>query len=238
MTRSIRRPEWLVPAGLVLLTAVPALGGALRLTSLVRGGADPASQRFFDSPAPVVVHIVGAVVFCAVGALQFHPGLRRRRPGWHRAAGRVLIPCGLAAALSGLWMALFYPHPPTDGPLLVVLRLVAGTAMAAAVVLALLAIRRRDIPRHRAWITRGYAIAQGAGTQAVLFGVLAAATGSSLGETDPALRTLVHGLGWALNLVIAERVLRRRSAPAGPHLPRGVALTAVEEGAGRGKLSP
>jgi uncharacterized membrane protein len=102
--------------------------------------------------------IVTATVYNLVGAFQFSPGLRRRRPRWHRAAGRVLIPCGLAAALAGLWMSQFYPAPEGDGPLLYLIRLVFGGAMVAALILGFIAVRRGDFTRHRAWMIRGYAI--------------------------------------------------------------------------------
>ena len=54
----------------------------------------------------MIVHIIGSSVFLLLGALQFVPSLRRRR--WHRIAGRIVAPAGLASALSALWMTLFY----------------------------------------------------------------------------------------------------------------------------------
>jgi len=198
-----RSHGWLVPAGLLALTAVPVLAGAIRVTDLAAGEATADSARFFDLPAPVVVHIVGATVYCVLGAFQFAPGFRRRRPGWHRAAGRILVPAGIAAALSGLWMAVFYDLPAHDGPLLRVFRLAFGAVMVASIALGFAAILRRDVRRHRAWMTRGYAVAQGAGTQAVLF-VFAGTPGP--GQTG---RALLMGAAWALNLAIAEWIIRR-----------------------------
>ena len=95
-----RRRTWLVPAGLLALSAVPVIAGAARVSELTGGAAvTPDDARFFASPVPVLVHIVGASLYCVLGAFQFASGFRRRRPGWHRAAGRLLVPCGLAAAL-------------------------------------------------------------------------------------------------------------------------------------------
>ena len=87
--------KWLVPA-LLVLSAIPLAAGAIRLTELA-GGAEitPANARFFASPLPVVLHIVSAGVYVILGAFQFAPGFRRRHRGWHRAAGRLLVPCGL-----------------------------------------------------------------------------------------------------------------------------------------------
>ena len=85
---------WLV-AALLLLSAIPLAAGAFRLLQLA-GGAEitPANARFFASPLPVVLHIVGAAVFIILGAFQFAPRFRRRWPGWHRAAGSSWFPVG------------------------------------------------------------------------------------------------------------------------------------------------
>lgn len=205
------RADWLIPTGLVLLSAVPTIAGAFRLTELASGAEiTPENARFFAAPLPVVAHILSATVYCVLGAFQFAPGFRRRRPGWHRAAGRLLVPCGLVAALSGLWMTLFYPAHDGASDLLTVIRFGFGSAMVLSIVLAFAAIRRRDITRHRAWMVRGYAIGQGAGTQVfthlpwmLVFGVP--------GEFGVAL---LMAAGWVINLIVAEWIIRRPPAPA------------------------
>jgi uncharacterized membrane protein len=86
----------------------------LRLIELA-GGPQlmPADPRLTASPLPVAVHIASAVSYTIVGAFQFSTALRRRRPGWHRAAGRVLVMLGMAVALSALWKTLFYSRSPS-----------------------------------------------------------------------------------------------------------------------------
>ena len=74
----------------------------------------------------------------------------------------MVAPAGIVAALAGLWMAVFAELPAGDGPLLEAFRVVFGSAMVAFLVLGVLAIRRRDVVTHSAWMTRGYAIGQGA----------------------------------------------------------------------------
>lgn len=204
-----RRTGWLAPTGLILLSLVPIAAGASRLTQLATGAVSADNTRFFDSPVPVVVHIVGVTVFSLLGALQFAPSLRRHR--WHRRAGRIVAPAGLLAALSGLWMALFYTLPAHDGQALLVLRLVFGTAMAASIVVAFVAIRRGDVRTHSAWMTRAYAIALGAGTQ-VFTGIV---TFLLVGEPDAATWAVAMGAGWVINLAAAELVIRRRAARSG-----------------------
>lgn len=110
---------WLVPTGLIMLSVIPLAAGAFRLTQLTDGAAiTPENARFFASPLPVVVHIVSVSLYAILGAFQFVPSLRQRRNRRHRIAGWILIPCGLAVALSGLWMTLFYPWPQGDGVIL------------------------------------------------------------------------------------------------------------------------
>src|SRR5690554_1810126 len=155
---SRKRGGWLAVSGLILLSLIPVFAGMFRLTELTGGSAITADNaRFFASPIPVVAHIVGATVYSVLGAFQFLPALRGRR-GWHRIAGLILIPAGLMAALSGMWMAAFYSFPDGNSALLMVIRLAFGFAMVAAIVLGVVAIKRRDFAAHGAWMTRAYAL--------------------------------------------------------------------------------
>ena len=195
-----------MPAGLILLSLIPVIAGAARLTELTGGAAVTAQNaRFFASPVPVVTHIVSVTVYSLLGAFQFVPSLRGRR-GWHRIAGRVLVPAGLLAALSGLWMAAFYPLPAGDGPALFVLRLVFGSAMAASIVLGIVAILGRDFVRHSAWMTRGYAIGVAAGTQALV----SLPWMLLVGPPDEAVRAVLLGAAWVINVAVAEFIIHRR----------------------------
>jgi hypothetical protein len=203
------RGNWLVPAGLILLTVIPIVSGALRLTQL-GGGPEliPAAARFTGSPIPVVLHIVSATLFSVVGAFQFLPGLRRGRRSWHTMAGRVLLPAGFVLAASGLWMATFSAHPVGDGPALLAIRVVFGTYMLTCLVLAVRALMRRGYAAHGAWMTRAYGLGVAAGTQAI-----ALIPGSILfGSSNEISRAVAMGGAWVLNLAVAEFVIRRRAA--------------------------
>ena len=219
MTR--RQRGWRAPVALVALAALPVLAGAARLVELAGGPqVIPSDARFTASPLPVVVHIIGAVVYAVLGAFQFATRFRQRRPGWHRAAGRVLVVAGAAVAGSALWLTVFFPPQPGSGPLLFVLRLVFAPAVMAGLGLGVAAIRRGDVAAHRAWMTRTYAIALAAGTQAFTEGI----GGALLGHSPLALDAS-RGAAWALNLAVAEWVIRR-GAPARPRVRAHTAVTA------------
>jgi drug/metabolite transporter superfamily protein YnfA len=197
-----------VPLGLILLSFIPIVSGSLRLTQL-GGGPEiiPEASRFTVFPWPVVVHIVSATLFSIVGAFQFVPALRRGRRSWHKAAGRMLLPAGFLVALSGLWMAAFSELPVGDGPLLLVIRLGFGTYMLVCLSLAVRALVRRQFSTHGAWMTRAYAIAVAAGTQAIFLIPVSVI----LGSTHELGRALTMGAAWAVNLAVAELVIRRRN---------------------------
>jgi uncharacterized membrane protein len=206
-----RRRDWPVITGLFVLALVPSLAGGLRVAQLTGGVERTADNaRFVDMPVPVLVHILGAVTFAFLGALQFAPNFRRRHRTWHRIAGRVLVVAGLAVALSGLWMTAFYDLPDSDNALLNGFRYVFGTLMLAAIVLGLAAIRRRDFHTHQAWMMRAYAIAMGAGTQVLTSIPLLPL--DPTGPNYPAWRGVAMVAGWFINLAIAEIIIRR-SAP-------------------------
>jgi hypothetical protein len=205
-----RSAGWLGIAGLLLLSAIPITAGAFRLNQLASGAEiTPANARVFAMPLPVIVHIVGASLFAVLGAFQFSTAFRQHWRGWHRAAGRLVVICGLLVGFSGLWMTLFYTQPVGDGIFLSALRLLFGSGMIVSIVLAYTAIRRRDILRHWAWMMRGYAIGLGAGTQTLTL----LAGGLIIGPPNELSRALLMGLAWVINLAVAEWVIRKRPAP-------------------------
>lgn len=206
-SRPGRGSSYAVPGALVLLSLVPLVAGSLRLVDVFGGPAVlPTNPRVDASPVPIVVHVLAAAAYALVGAFQFSARLRRRHRGWHRGAGRVLVGAGLLVALSGLWMTLFYAGAP-GGALLWAVRLVVGSAMAAALVLGFTAIRRRDVTAHRAWMIRAYALGLGAGTQIFTEGIGKAAFGE--GDLSKALSV---SAGWVINVLVAEWVINRPAA--------------------------
>jgi uncharacterized membrane protein len=145
-----------------------------------------------------------------LGAFQVAPGFRQHHPRWHRLSGRVLVPAGITAALSGLWMATYYAGVNSD--LLYSFRIVFGLLWVVFLGIGVAAILRRDIATHRAFMIRSFAIALGASTQALIF-IPVAAMGiepSDLGSD------LLMGAAWGINLLLAEWIIRGRPGLARP----------------------
>lgn len=198
------------PSFLLLLAAVPVVAGIARLVELAGGGeVTAANARFFAHPLPVVIHLLAVIPYTLLGALQFSAGIRRRHPAWHRVAGRIVAPCGLVAALTGLWMTLVYPWPEGDGPVLYVTRLIVGLAMAGCLVLGVDAVvRRHDLEAHGAWMIRAYALGLGAGTQVLTHLPWFIFVGGM--PIPEAPRALFMAGAWVINAGVAEAIIRSR----------------------------
>jgi uncharacterized membrane protein len=199
--------QWLIPTALIILSLVPAIAGMARLVELSTDAEiTTANARFFDSPLPVTVHITGAILYSILGAFQFSPNLRRRKTHWHRFIGKwILVPSGIAVALSGLWMNFFYKLPEIDGEFLYVQRIFFGLAMFIAIVLGAFAVRQKDYKSHGNWMMRAYAIGLGAGTQ-----VFTHIPWMLIFDTpDELTRAWLMLAGWVINLAVAEWVIRK-----------------------------
>lgn len=177
------------------------IGGALRLGDLI---ADPASAPPAALSMVIVAHIVSMSAFCLIGAFQFSAALRRRR-GWHRAAGRWLIPAGFIAALSSVPIGAFF-RGPDDELALAMVRVVFAAAMTVFLVRAVIALRNGDFAAHGREMTRAYAIAVSGGTQALVVALWTI----PFGEVDATGETWLVAAGFVINSVAAEVLIRRR----------------------------
>ena len=200
-----RKSAWRVPFGLVLVGFVPVAAGSVRLVQLSGGAsASTTTADYLTSVTPLVLHIASSIGFVLLGASQFSPALRRGRHAWHRRAGRAVVPVGLIAALSALWLTWMSPTATSGAVLLYGLRMLFGSAMVASLVLGYVAIRDGEVQRHRVWMTRAYAIGLAAGTQAFTLGF-----GEAVFGKNPTSRALLSGAGWVINLAVAEWAISR-----------------------------
>lgn len=195
------RSGWRAIIGLLLLSALPVVGGVLRLGEL---GADPESALPVALAVAIVAHIVAMSLFCLIGAFQFSPALRIRR-GWHRTAGRALIPAGIIAAISSVPIGVFF-RGPSDEFALAMVRLVFAIAMMVFLVRGAVSIARRDFAAHGAWMIRAFAIAVSGGTQALVVALWSI----FLDEPNATGETWLVAAGFVINSVVAELLIRRR----------------------------
>lgn len=210
---TVRRTRAWLPVGLIALVVIPGVGGVARLIELAGGPTTlPGKPHVTESPLPLILHIIAALTFAVLGAFQFSPRLRSRRPGWHRLSGRLVVALGFVVALTALWLNQVTPRSTVAAQLLYLFRLAAGSGVTIGIILGVTTVRRGDIAGHRAWMIRAYSLAFGAATHVFTIGIGEAAFGDS-----ELTNVLMQGAGWIINLAIAERAIRRparRSTPA------------------------
>lgn len=215
MTRMFARPVNSVLT-LLFLSAIPLIMAAIRLYQIPAGALPLDAAKYLVVPVAHFSHALAGLLFALLGPLQFAGVLKRRFGAWHRACGRVFVVAGLLLALSGLRLLWQFPYSSTW--ILDLARLLAAAGLAAALVLAVAAIRSGKVQRHRAWMIRAYAVGMGQSTVSFIGLPIYLITG------EPPVGTLMDLLiagSWLLNIAIGEWVIRRTVAPAAHPVPAG-----------------
>ncbi|NBE85395.1 DUF2306 domain-containing protein [Micromonospora rubida] len=171
----------------------------------------------------LVAHIFTAAVAIVLGPLQFMSTVRARRT-LHRTIGRAYLLAGvLPSAVTAIPVALWSGRIVTQIGLVIAaaLWLITGG-------LAYRAARRRDFIGHRDWMMRNYALTFLAVTSRILTPLLLLAQspfiGDGAGPVEERVQALIpvgQTLGWIVNLVVAESLIRRRPRDSGMHTNAG-----------------
>ncbi|WP_344375974.1 DUF2306 domain-containing protein [Agromyces tropicus] len=205
--------------GIAAFAVVPYLTSSLPVLAASGGGG--LAEHYAAQPTAVLVafyvHVVAGGLALVTGPLQFWRGLRDRAPRVHRWIGRVsLIAIGLAG-VAGLVLA------PVSAA-----GLVGTFGFGALAALWLLtawrgyrAIRHGDVPAHRAWMMRAFALTYAAVTLRLWLPLLMFAqvpfAGPAGFDADAAFANAyaaVPFLCWLPNLLVAEWLIRRRGLPS------------------------
>ncbi len=202
MPRIFARPLWLVCI-LLFATFIPIISAGLRMYQIPTGQLPPDAIKFTAVPWSLFLHALGGMLFGLLGPLQFAGALKRRFGRLHRITGRVFVVSGLMLGLSSLRLLLEFPDGSTW--VLVTARGVAGLGLVLALILALVAIIKRDVERHRAWMIRAYAIGMGPATISFIQLPIFLITGKPV---EGYAADLMFVASWGINLMIAEWVIR------------------------------
>lgn len=207
MFRLFQRPIPLA-LGLAVFSAVPVLIALVEVVQIPTGTYPEDSARLAVAPVAWFAHVLTAAAFGVTGPLQFVRALRHRFGALHRLTGRIFVLSGAIMGLSGLALLAQVVHVRT--PLAEGARGLFGLALLAALVFAMAAIRDGDIPRHRAWIIRAYAIGMGSGAIALVFFPVYALAGRA---PDGIAADILFIGAWSATIGIAEMILRRSFRP-------------------------
>ena len=173
---------------------------------------DEFNQWFANHPRLTLTHIVPGCLLFALAPFQFSSRIRTRYVWFHRWSGRVVALAALPIGLSGLLLGAVFPF---GGPLASSAVFTAGAFFLLAVMRAFVAIRRRDVVRHREWMIRMFSIGLGISTVRIVGLVLL----QIIPTRSLELRTgLSFWIGFALTFAVAEFWVRhtRRSVVVKP----------------------
>jgi hypothetical protein len=185
---------------LAFCTFIPVMLAAVSAVQIPLGALPEDSLRLASVPVSFFVHSLAGVLFGVLGPLQFVRALRRRFG--------VFALAGTALALSGLGLLLQVESLNTG--LLDAARGLFGLALLAALVQGVVAARSHDMPGHRAWMIRAYAIGMGTGPVALFMFPVYLITGKPL--MGLASDLAVVGV-WLLTIAVGEWVARRFARP-------------------------
>lgn len=223
-----RRPRW----GLWSLLAVSAAVVGHAVPPYLTGDAGDAKVPIDPDVAlhylSLAVHAVPGGLALVIGPLQCVPRLRARRPGLHRAMGRVYLVSVVVASAA----AVFATAVTRGGFAVQVAFSLLVAAWLYTATMAYRCVRRGETGPHRIWMIRNYALTFPAATLRLylLIGLLLKKTLISGLDFDELYTACV----WASvlgNVLVAEYVIvQRASAPArhrhsaGPATERGTHL--------------
>jgi uncharacterized membrane protein YozB (DUF420 family) len=205
-----RTPRLVVAILVVLAVAIPVLAFPYVLLDRDASRIDVQTDVMWIA---LVIHVPAASVAAVLGALQFVPRIRADRQR-HRRIGRTFLAVGtLAFVVTGIPLALTTP----DGNLTRFGVLVPAVLWPLLAVTAWTAIRRREVVRHQEWMTRLYALTLFAITARMVTPILLLVQVPVMdsrygGDVQAAVAASIpygQWLGWIVNLVVAELIIRR-----------------------------
>lgn len=149
-------------------------------------------------------HVLAAGIILLVGLLQLSDLIRLRWLYLHRSLGKIYV-FGILffAAPGGLMMSFFIGR----GPWVLASFLLQCSLWFYFTLRAFIAIRKGDVPTHREWMLRSFALTFAAITLRLYVFI----SSWSFDLSQPAAYGVIAWMSWTLNLVAIEFYIRRKS---------------------------
>jgi uncharacterized membrane protein len=183
--------------GVGILTVLGSLSGVLASSiPHLRIGTIPPdayARNYVLHPWPAALHIVPGLIYLLGAPLQLSAGFRRNHLTVHRRLGRVIVPSGIMAGVFALAIGISHPFDGfSEGSATVVF----ATWFLACLVLAVTAVRRRDIGTHRRWMIRAFAAGIGIGAIRLWVGLLGAVQSTMTGTMAMSPQQGTYGIAF------------------------------------------
>lgn len=160
--------------------------------------------RFAAHPFLIVLHVVTGAIFLLMAPLQFSRRMRANHLEIHRWSGRILLPVLSISVAAGMYFGLVIPYAGVGEALAIA---TFGGVFFFSACRGYLAIRRRQVARHREWMIRMFASAV-AISSVRLTGAVVDLTLTPSGYLPTELFVVSLWVGWLVTLGGAEMWIR------------------------------
>jgi uncharacterized membrane protein len=161
-------------------------------------------SKYAAHPHLIRFHVIAGSLFLLFAPLQFVRRIRTRHRRLHRWSGRVLLGLAPLWLIPALYFGLFMP---LAGRAEVVVIASIAAYLVNAMVRGFIAIRRREIARHREWMIRVFAGAVAISTVRLVSAPVDL-TLTPLGFRPPEAFVVMMLVGWVLTIGTAELWIR------------------------------
>jgi uncharacterized membrane protein len=177
--KKITRLLWI---GVFFLTAV-GIAMVIRRTLAMAGliasfnpsGGAPFDTGFSRHPVLTFMHILPGMMVMLLGPWQFMPGIRARHPLFHRISGRIYVACAYIVGISALCMPFIML--PIGGVNEAAASILFSIYFLVSLCKACWYILHKNVPLHREWMIRTFAVALAVSTVRPIIGLFFATSG-------------------------------------------------------------
>lgn len=154
------------------------------------------------------LHVMAGSIIVLIGPLQLIPSLRERRPGFHRALGRIYLVAALVACFGG--NLFIFLNGTVGGPVMSVAFSLYGWLLGLCALQAGRMAMKGDIVEHRKWALRLFALGIGPLLYRIEYGLWALCFGmkAHYANWKGPLDYVMDFFFYVPNLIVCEVYLR------------------------------
>jgi uncharacterized membrane protein len=157
-------------------------------------------------------HAAGGMTAISTGLVQLWLGLTKRTGNLHKALGRIYVSAIAVGVPAGFLLALSIPDHLDYKMGVIGLDL----AWALTTSMGMLAIKRRDIPQHRAWMMRSYTVTFGFAAYRILYSWIAPHVAMPHDDVADQMDVIMAWSCWSVPLLFMEVAMQLRAMRPAP----------------------
>jgi hypothetical protein len=210
-------------SSLIVVAGLAAFGVAAAVGHFL---VEPYNPGFAGYPHVTWTHVVLGAVYLTFAPVQLIGRIRARAIGYHRWAGRLLVPIGVLVGLSALFLGLVVPF--SGHPERIVIGIFGGFFL-ISLMLGYVRVTQGRIGEHREWMLRALAIGLSVATMRALFIPALMIAGNPSSDQIAMLSVGSFTVAFLLHAAAAEWWIRWTRTPTRGHADDRSPLTVSAE---------